>query len=88
LQKQQQKDGLQQSKLQETCQDSFRLHVIEHIPITARFCLSIWIIYLWLGTSRSLNHHPELMPVSYGWLSSLGNMERMKTDAMGAHKSV
>ena len=37
-------------------------------------------------TSRSLNHHAELMPLSYGWLSSLGNMERMKTDAMGAYE--
>jgi hypothetical protein len=28
------------------------------------------------------------MPLSYGWLSSLGNMERMKTNAMGAHESI
>jgi hypothetical protein len=33
-------------------------------------------------TSQFLNHHAELMPLSYGWLSSLGNMGRMKTDAM------
>ena len=33
-------------------------------------------------TRLSLNHHTELMPLSYCWLSSLGNMGRTKTDAM------